>query len=121
MKVNALSFDVTRLQRTFLACQPQRSQTQFNVGDRVTMSYLQVESFDGVVKTIINRTDGVRLQVDLWSAKILSGLNAFAISKIPNQGRECWKGHLWTRWGGGDPRQKAHLLNFFIRACRTGA
>ena len=37
---------------------------QFKVGDRVTVSVSAGRVVDGVVKAIINRTDGVRLQVD---------------------------------------------------------
>ena len=37
---------------------------QFKVGDRVTVSLSAGRVVDGVVKAIINRVDGVRLQVD---------------------------------------------------------
>jgi hypothetical protein len=37
---------------------------QFRVGDRVTVSLSAGRVVDGVVKAIINRTDGARLQVD---------------------------------------------------------
>jgi hypothetical protein len=37
---------------------------QFKVGDRVTVSLSAGRVVDGVVKAIINRMDGVRLQVD---------------------------------------------------------
>jgi hypothetical protein len=37
---------------------------QFKVGDRVTVSLSAGRVVDGVVKVIINRADGVRLQVD---------------------------------------------------------
>ena len=37
---------------------------EFKVGDRVTVSLSAGRVVDGVVKAIINRTDGVRLQVD---------------------------------------------------------
>ena len=37
---------------------------QFNVGDRVTVSLSSGRVVDGVVKAVINRTDGLRLQVD---------------------------------------------------------
>ena len=37
---------------------------QFKVGDRVTVSLSAGRVVDGVAKAIINRTDGVRLQVD---------------------------------------------------------
>lgn len=42
----------------------QKPERQFNVGDRVTVSLSAGRVVDGVVKAIINRTDGVRLQVD---------------------------------------------------------
>jgi hypothetical protein len=37
---------------------------QFKVGDRVTVSLSAGRVVDGVVKAVINRTDGIRLQVD---------------------------------------------------------
>ena len=37
---------------------------EFKVGDRVTVSLSAGRVVDGVVNAIINRTDGVRLQVD---------------------------------------------------------
>ena len=37
---------------------------QFKVGDRVTVSLSAGRIVDGVVKAVINRVDGVRLQVD---------------------------------------------------------
>ena len=37
---------------------------EFKVGDRVTVSLFAGRIVDGVVKAIINRTHGVRLQVD---------------------------------------------------------
>ena len=37
---------------------------EFKVGDRVTVSLSAGRVVEGVVKAIINRTDGVRLQVD---------------------------------------------------------
>ena len=37
---------------------------QFTVGDRVTVSLSAGRVVDAIVKAIINRTDGVRLQVD---------------------------------------------------------
>jgi len=36
----------------------------FNVGDRVTVSLPAGRVVEGVVKAVINRTNGVRLQVD---------------------------------------------------------
>ena len=53
---------------------------KFQVGDRVTVSLSAGGVVDGVVKAIINRTDGVRLQVDygkdelvyLWQVRPLS-------------------------------------------------
>ena len=37
---------------------------QFKVGDHVTVSLSAGRVVDGVVKAVINRVDGVRLQVD---------------------------------------------------------
>jgi hypothetical protein len=37
---------------------------QFKIGDRVTVSLSAGRIVDGVVKAVINRVDGVRLQVD---------------------------------------------------------
>jgi len=37
---------------------------QFNVGDRVTVSLSSGRVVDGVVKAVVNRVDGVQLQVD---------------------------------------------------------
>jgi len=37
---------------------------QFKVGDRVTVSLSAGRVVDGVVKAVINRVDGIRLQVD---------------------------------------------------------
>jgi len=37
---------------------------QLKVGDRVTVSLSAGRVVDGVVKAVINRTDGARLQVD---------------------------------------------------------
>ena len=37
---------------------------QFKVGDRVTVSLSAGRVVDGVVKAVINRVDGLRLQVD---------------------------------------------------------
>jgi hypothetical protein len=37
---------------------------QFRVGDRVTVSLSAGRVVNGVVKAVINRADGVRLQVD---------------------------------------------------------
>jgi len=48
------------------ACQPARNQMRaaVPVGDRVTVSLSSGRVVDAVVKAVINRTDGVRLQVD---------------------------------------------------------
>ena len=54
------------LRRTFLRVPAGKKpdDRQFKVGDRVTVSLSAGRVGDAIVKAIINRTDGVRLQVD---------------------------------------------------------
>ena len=54
------------LRRTFLRVPAGKKpdDRQFTVGDRVTVSLSAGRVVDAIVKAIINRTDGVRLQVD---------------------------------------------------------
>jgi len=49
---------------TFLRVPAHEPKREFKVGDRVTVSLSAGRVVDGIVKAIINRTDGVRLQVD---------------------------------------------------------
>jgi hypothetical protein len=43
---------------------PKQPQREFKVGDRVTVSLYTGRIVEGVVKAIIQKTDGTRLQVD---------------------------------------------------------
>jgi len=43
---------------------PKKPDESFKVGDCVTVSLSAGRVVDGIVKAVINRTDGVRLQVD---------------------------------------------------------
>jgi hypothetical protein len=54
------------LRRTFLRAPAGKKpdDRQFKVGDRVTVSLSAGRVGDAIVKAIINRTDGVRLQAD---------------------------------------------------------
>jgi hypothetical protein len=54
------------LRRTFLRAPAGKKpdDRQFKVDDRVTVSLSAGRVVDAIVKAIINRTDGVRLQVD---------------------------------------------------------
>jgi hypothetical protein len=54
------------LRRTFLRVPAGKKpdDRQFTVGDRVTVSLSAGRVVDAIVKAIINRTHGVRLQVD---------------------------------------------------------
>ena len=55
------------MRRTFLrvlASKKPDDGRQFNVGDRVTVSLSSGRVVDGVVKAVVNRVDGVQLQVD---------------------------------------------------------
>jgi hypothetical protein len=41
-----------------------KPERQFKVGDRVTVSLHSGQLVDGVVKAIVQKSDGIRLQVD---------------------------------------------------------
>jgi hypothetical protein len=53
-----------RIRRYSPACAAKGTEPKYNVGDRATDSLSAGRVVDGVVKAIINRADGVRLQVD---------------------------------------------------------
>ena len=52
----------------------QEPERQYKVGDRVTVSLSGGRLDDGVVKAIINRTDGVGMQVDYGKGRDGAGL-----------------------------------------------
>lgn len=52
-------------QQAYISTVPShKPERQYKPGDPVTVSLFAGRVIDGVVKTIVNRTDGVRLQVD---------------------------------------------------------